>query len=337
MEPLLSTHAMPRHRMLLAGLIVAAVLVHALIFGGFGGAVPTRPAHAAAAVQVRVLDAPPEAVVAPPTPAVTPTPPVPRANRPARVLPVAAAPLPALTIDPVPTTAPAAPSTKTVTETDTTAIYPTELPPAFALRYVLTRGALRGQAELIWKPQAESYQLTLIGSVAGLMVLTQTSTGGFDAAGIAPVRFSDQRIRRGTKAANFQRDAGKISFSGPSTEYALRDGAQDRLSWMVQLGAIVAADAKLREPGARIALTVVGANGDVSVWAFEGSGPETVATAEGSVEALKFVREPREPYDTQVQVWLDPAHRHMPVRATQKSGPNDEGYELRLQSSGSAP
>jgi hypothetical protein len=169
------------------------------------------------------------------------------------------------------------------------------------------------------------------------MVLTQISSGGFDAAGVAPVRFTDQRLRRGTKAANFQRAANKISFSGTSAEFALRDGAQDRLSWMVQLGAIVAANPALREAGARIALYVVGANGDASVWAFDNLGAESVSTGEGTVEALKFVREPREPYDTQVQVWMDATHHYLPVRATQKSGPDDDGFELRLQFSGPPP
>jgi hypothetical protein len=33
-----------------------------------------------------------------------------------------------------------------------------------------------------------------------------------------------------------------------------------------------------------------------------------------------------------VQVWIDPARHYLPVRATQKSGTGDEGFELRLQS-----
>jgi hypothetical protein len=43
------------------------------------------------------------------------------------------------------------------------------------------------------------------------------------------------------------------------------------------------------------------------------------------------VREPREPHDTSVQVWLDPQRRHLPVRALQQSGENDEPYDLRLR------
>lgn len=345
MEPLLSTQAVHRHRVGLGVLVVAALLAHLLIFSGLpiGWPAPREKPSGANAVQVRVVEA--VAVAAVPLiemPLPLPTPTVlPVARRPhaARVPALPAAPVEAIALTvvaPAPASAAAA-MQEAVHEADATPIYPTRLPPALVLRYVLSRGALRGTGELTWKPEADHYELRLAGSVAGLALLTQLSSGGFDAAGVAPVRFTDQRLRRGTKAANFQRAAGKITFSGPATEFALREGAQDRLSWMVQLGAIVAADGRLREAGARVALYVVGANGDASVWAFDGVGTEPVATGEGTVSALKFVREPREPYDTQVQVWIDPTHHYLPVRATQKSGPDDEGFELRLQSSGPVP
>jgi hypothetical protein len=101
---------------------------------------------------------------------------------------------------------------------------------------------------------------------------------------------------------------------------------------MIQLAAIVAAEAPLREIGAKVVMPVVGAHGELSVWSFVCEGVESLTLAGADVDALKFVREPREPYDTRVQVWLDPARHHLPVRATQKAGPNDEGFELRLQS-----
>ncbi len=209
--------------------------------------------------------------------------------------------------------------------------YRTRPPPPITLRYVMHRGILRGTGDLVWRPQGEHYELRFDGRVAGLAVLTQVSTGGFDHAGVAPERFTDQRLRRGTTAANFQRAAGKITFSGPATEFVLRDGAQDRLSWMVQLAAIVAAEPHLATPGAKVVMYVVGSHGDADVWSFRCIGAEAVETGAGTVDAIKFVREPREAYDTTVQVWLDP-HRHdLPVRATQKSGANDEGFDLRLQ------
>ena len=336
----------------------AALVAHLLAFSGLDWAWPRQAARPSptVAVQARVIDTAPVEPVVPALPsaslgAVL----VPSATRPlvkavvarARAPDVPPSPAaPAITpvvaeaaVTMLPAVASAAadaaaapPIVEAVAGLDTLPHYRTQMPPALTLHYVLQRGALRGSGDLSWRPDGERYELRLEGRVAGLSVLTQVSSGGFDAAGVAPLRFTDQRLRRGTKAANFQRTAGKITFSGSSAEFPLRDGAQDRLSWMVQLGAIVAAEPKLRGVGAKVVVYVVGANGEASVWAFDCTAIESVTTGAGPVDALKFVREPREPYDTQVQVWIDPAQHHLPVRATQKSGPNDEGFELRLQS-----
>ena len=342
----------------LALLGAAALVAHLLAFSGLDWAWPRQAAGPVpAAVQVRVIDtAPVDPVPAlPPSPlgaAVVPAPVTPLVkavlSRPRTPMPappflalapaitpvVAQAPVAALpAVAGAATDAAAAPAVvEAVAGIDTVPHYRTQMPPALTLHYVLQRGALRGSGDLSWRPDGERYELRLEGRVAGLSVLTQVSSGGFDAAGVAPLRFTDQRLRRGTKAANFQREAGKITFSGPSAEFPLREGTQDRLSWMVQLGAVVAAEPKLRGVGAKVVMVVVGANGEASVWAFDCTAVESVRTGAGTVDALKFVREPREPYDTQVQVWIDPAQHHLPVRATQKSGPNDEGFELRLQS-----
>ena len=215
--------------------------------------------------------------------------------------------------------------------------YRTQVPPAALLRYDLQRGGLHGSGDLLWRPDGDHYELRLDGRVGPLTVLTQVSSGGFDAAGLAPLRFTDKRLRRPESAANFQREAGKITFSGPATEFALHAGTQDRLSWMLQLAAIVAAEPALRHSGAKVLMGVVGAHADASVWAFRCVGREPVDTAVGAIDSIRYVREPRDPYDTTVQVWLDPQHHFLPVHATQKSGPNDEGFSLRLQALAAPP
>ena len=220
---------------------------------------------------------------------------------------------------------------------ETIPLYRTRMPPAVLLRYELQRGGLRGSGELLWRPQGDRYTLQLDGRVGPLAVLTQVSTGGFDAAGLAPLRFTDRRLRRPTSAANFQREAGKITFSGPATEFALRPGLQDRLSWMIQLAAIVAAEPALRAAGATVVIGAVGAHADAAVWALRCVGAEPTDANADAIEAIKYVREPRDPYDTTVQVWLDPSHHYLPAQAMQKSGPKDEGYVLRLREIAAAP
>jgi hypothetical protein len=333
-------------------LSIAALLAHLLAFSGLGWAWPDQAAPAprpAAAVQVRVVDAagsvapaaasPVGEPVAVPTPVVAPQHKLTMARP--RLLPNAPLVAPVMTlavaepsvaaVQPVATVLPAVVSTvEAVAGSDSIPHYRTEMPPAITLRYVLQRGALRGSGDLSWRPDGDHYELKLEGRVAGLSVLTQISSGGFDAAGVAPLRFTDQRLRRGTTAANFQRTADKITYSGAPDEFALRAGAQDRLSWMVQLAAIVAAEPQLATPGAKVVMYVTGSRGDAGVWSFRCIGPEGVAARGGTINAIKFMREPREAHDTTVQVWLDPTQHDLPVRATQKSGPNDEGYELRL-------
>lgn len=209
--------------------------------------------------------------------------------------------------------------------------YRTVMPPATTLHYGLQRGLWSGTGELVWQPSGDHYEARLEGYVAGLRVLTQISQGGFDHAGIAPLRFTDQRLRQ-VKAANFQRDKGKLTYSGSSAEVPLIPGAQDRLSWMIQLAAVVNAEPKYAEAGGKVAMFVTGVRADADVWVFHFVATETVHTGGGgTIRTLKFSREPRRPYDTQVEVWLDPARHYLPVRAKLTTAPNGEAFELVLR------
>ena len=216
-------------------------------------------------------------------------------------------------------------------------VYPTRVPPSTTLRYVMSRGPIAGEGELRWQRNGGSYELRLEGRVPLLgTLLTQVSRGGFDSAGLAPERHTDKRRRRGEQAANFQRDAGLITFSGSPAQYPLMPGAQDRVSWMVQLAAIAQAWRGSLASGEHIALLVASARGDADVWSFRVLGTETVSLPAGPVAAVKLLREPRRPYDTKVEVWLDPARHHLPVRA-RLTDTNGDPFELQLSEELRAP
>ena len=350
-------NALPHHRngrppqRVLLTLVGVALLLHAALLSGVQLGLPQPERSAAAPVQVRMRRAP-DAVAAIVAPAAEPSvapPPQPAAPQPAparvptpRVKAAASQAVAAVPPPPADVTnaAPAA-SAASVTETRAAAatsasregeipLYRTLFPPPLTLHYALSRGALSGTGELQWRPADGQYQLRLEGRLAGRPVLVQNSQGGFDDAGIAPLRFTDQRMRRDVKAANFQRAVGKITFSGPSTEYPLLIGAQDRLSWMIQLAAVAAAEPQRLAPGGKVALYVVGARGDADLWIFRYVAHEDVATVAGPVPAVKFAREPRGAYDTQVEAWLAPAHHHLPVRARLSHSPDSEALELLL-------
>jgi Protein of unknown function (DUF3108). len=196
---------------------------------------------------------------------------------------------------------------------------------------------LSGTGELRWRPGAGRYEASLTGEVGGLNVLDWRSAGALDGAGIAPERYLMRRRGREAQAANFQREAGKITYSGPTTEFPLPAGAQDRLSVLLQIPAIVAAEPQRFGAGARIQLFVTGSRGDADAWTFVVEGEQAVAGPEGEVQALKLSRQPRKKYDTRVELWLDPARHHLPVRVRLSAAGGGEALEMALESEERAP
>ena len=339
-----SLHSRPRWPRLLA-LTGLVMLLHGWLIGGLAlGEAGVDPALPAPTVQVRTVmnEAPvppaPIAATAVPTPAPKP---VRRVQTAAAVAPVA--PAPAALAEPVETSASAIDAALVVAvaasnppptlnlDVSDLPVYRTQMPPPATLRYDLRRGFISGSGELIWRLAGKHYELRLEGRAAGLNLLTQTSQGELDDAGIAPQRYTDQRLRGGVQAANFQRDRGKITYSGPRTEFPLPVGAQDRLSWMIQLGAVVSAEPQRAIPGGKVMFFVSGARGDADVWTFRYVAAESVETNAGPVSAVKFTRDPRKAYDTLVEVWLDPARHHVPVRAKLSAPPNGDALELVLR------
>lgn len=193
-------------------------------------------------------------------------------------------------------------------------VYPTKLPPSFQWTFRMQRGILAGTGKLGWELNDARYRLALVGTFAGVNLLEWVSVGGIDRAGVAPERFVSQARGRSAQATNFQRGAGKVTYSSSTAEHPLPPGVQDRVSWLVQLAAVVAAaPERYAAPGTPLALPVAGTR-DVGLWQFVALGPQAVETPAGRVEALALRREAKRAYDTRGEVWLDPQRHHLPVR-----------------------
>lgn len=277
---------------------------------------PPKVAEAASAPASAASDAAADVAVAASAPAsAAEMAAAPAASDAASVSPVAAA------------SAPAAPQAQAAPP-----VYATHLPPAVLRRYRLERGLLWGTGVLRWQPGAGQYAASLMGDVAGINVLDWRSSGVLDAAGIAPERYEVRRRGRDAQAANFQRDAGKLTFSGPTAEFPLLAGAQDRLSVLLQIPAIVAADPRRFVAGASVRIFVTGSRADADVWTFKVEGEQTVDGPNGPMRTLKLSREPRKQYDTRVEFWLDPLSHYLPVRARLSTAGGGEALELVLES-----
>jgi hypothetical protein len=56
-----------------------------------------------------------------------------------------------------------------------------------------------------------------------------------------------------------------------------------------------------------------------------------LAAPSGDASAWWLVREPEHPYDLRVEVWLDPARGHWPLRLRQTQVPGGEPLEWTLR------
>jgi hypothetical protein len=173
--------------------------------------------------------------------------------------------------------------------------------------------------ELHWRHDGNSYEAKLELSAPLLPRRTQRSTGKITAAGLAPLRFSEKA--RSEEAAHFEHDSGKVSFSSNRPDAALLPGAQDRLSVMLQLGAMIAGEPAKFRPGMTIAIQTAGTR-DAESWLFTVEGDEQLQLPGGAVNALKLTRSPRKEFDQRVELWLAPGMDYVPVRLrlTQANG-----------------
>ena len=113
------------------------------------------------------------------------------------------------------------------------------------------------------------------------------------------------------------RDQGKVVFSNNSPSVPLLPGAQDRLSVVMQLGAMLAGDAARYPEGSKIRIQTVGPK-DAEVWVFNVEGEETGQVLAGEFQARKLSRAPRRDFDYALDLWLAPEIGYLPVRIQQR-------------------
>jgi hypothetical protein len=204
-------------------------------------------------------------------------------------------------------------------------VYAADPPPPAERLYLLQRGNERALARLIWAPQGGAYSLSLMGEtpsaqaaeggIHALDGLGAASTGSVAAAGLLPQRHVERRRGRDVRATNIDAAAGWVRGSGGGTAHPWPAAGQDRLSWLLQLAAVLRADTALAQPGAQVRLAVAGHRGPVAAWVFEVRGLESVELAEGQqATGLALSRAPQFPYDLHIDVWLDPAEHFLPLR-----------------------
>ncbi|MFZ3083570.1 DUF3108 domain-containing protein [Rhodoferax ferrireducens] len=213
-----------------------------------------------------------------------------------------------------------APGTPPPPRDSTLAVAADKLPGSVHLKYQVQANKFpyRLNADLLWQQTGDQYAARLEISAFG-QARVQTSRGQITPQGLAPLRFSDKF--RSEVAAHFNRAQGKVTFSANTPDVALLAGAQDRLSVLVQLAAMVASAPQSYPRGSTITIQTIGPRA-ADLWRFTVGEPETLALPGGPQATLKLLRNPREPFDQKVELWLAPALDYLParIRITESNG-----------------
>ncbi|HEX5682523.1 MAG TPA: DUF3108 domain-containing protein [Ideonella sp.] len=211
-------------------------------------------------------------------------------------------------------------------------IYTTQRPEqSFKLDYRVERGDDAGTAQLSYDLQTGGiFRVRFTAEVNGKAVMDWMSRGFFNAAGFAPQRMVERQRGIDARAVNFQRDEGVITFSSSSRAFALHPGAQDRTSMLLQLVAIAQAQPGGLRAGQHIRMQVASLRGHVGEWDFEVVGDGQVEPNGVPIPVVHLRREPSQPYDQRIELWLARDAGHLPVglRFTQVPGRSSEAFWL---------
>ena len=197
------------------------------------------------------------------------------------------------------------------------------LPASALLSYSLS-GQEKGiqyqaSGELRWQRNDSAYALSLTIKAFLLGSRHWRSVGQINATGLAPTRFSDSW--RSERAAHFDRLNQRIVFSSNAPTAPLQPGAQDQISLYVQLAAAMAQSGQRMPPGTRLQIQTATVR-DALPWLLTLEKLETLQIDGQSVESVKWVCQPRNRFDAQVEFWVSAAHDWLParIRITQVSG-----------------
>jgi hypothetical protein len=183
-------------------------------------------------------------------------------------------------------------------------------------------------AQLQWQQDGQYYQARQSISMFLMGERSQTSEGLITPQGLQPLNFTDKG--RKTQSAHFDVAGGKSHYSDGTTDAAIADGIQDRLSVFLQLSALIAGAPDQYPPGTLIELTSSSARA-AARWQFRVGSSETLELPIGSVTALRLDKLPgKSSGDQRGSVWLAQAMQYLPVRIKLTQG-NDDFVDLQLK------
>jgi hypothetical protein len=197
--------------------------------------------------------------------------------------------------------------------------YKVSPPPSVELKYDVTKvpkvgNPTYGHGSITWQSTGNNYVINGEAGILFITALTFKSEGMIDGFGVAPLIYSEKRIRKSETNTHFHRERNTISFSASTTSYPRQGGEQDRASIVWQLAGIGRGDSKKFAPDASIDIFVAGVR-DGEAWRIHVIGQEEIEVAAGKMSTWHVVRVPKPgSYDQKLDIWLAPQHEWYPVK-----------------------
>jgi hypothetical protein len=201
---------------------------------------------------------------------------------------------------------------------------PLPLPPAGQWQFRVYYGEYRNNHQLatldyLIEHDGRKYHLRTAGRAVGLTslfysgVLTQDSAGRLSENGLAPERYAEKRGDRPERSLSVDYASRRVAFAGKEPA-DLVDGAQDRLSTLVQLGLMARALPQRFAQGSVIELPEL-TLGDLEKSRYLSRGDTVLDTENGPLRALHLERTaPRGKDDPKIEIWLGYDQQMLPVR-----------------------
>lgn len=209
--------------------------------------------------------------------------------------------------------------------------YPVRAPQTgkISMRIVRTepnRSPVYGDGEINWEFKTGRYKMSVEASLDLLLtsvnLYQMRSDGLIDVYGITPATSSEKRRNRSETATHFDHANKSVSFSSSNKTAEVKDGVQDKASFLMQLAGIGYADPEKFQAGREIRLQVAEER-DVSTFVFIVTAYEEVETKAGKIMAWHVVRPPLPgSYNSKLEIWLAPDQYWYPIqiRNTESNG-----------------
>ncbi|MBS1170357.1 MAG: putative PROLIN-rich signal peptide protein [Burkholderiaceae bacterium] len=207
-------------------------------------------------------------------------------------------------------------------------------PPSAELHFdghALSKGQeIHGSGQIRWQTDGSNFSIDGNFSVLFLSVLNFHSEGIIDRDyGVAPIIYTEKRLRRSATNTHFQRDRNLVSFSSSTQSYRRQGGEQDRASIIWQLAGIGRREGAKFSNGAEFQLVVAGVR-DAEIRHVRVVGLEEIDSGIGKIKAWHLVHN-RKPgsYEQTLDVWLAPEKDWYPVKLRYNER-NGDYLELKL-------